>query len=63
MLYFYIVFSPTYWIMKLRILLRGVGLISQVRGKDSEAEVVVEDNGPGFPPDVCSRALERFVKG
>lgn len=27
------------------------------------AELVIEDNGPGFPPDVRKRAFERFVKG
>jgi signal transduction histidine kinase len=27
------------------------------------AELVIEDNGPGFPPEIGSRAFERFVKG
>jgi len=27
------------------------------------AEFTVEDNGPGFPPDLRARAFERFVKG
>ena len=27
------------------------------------AELVIEDNGPGFPPGIGSRAFERFVKG
>ncbi|HEY6272306.1 MAG TPA: ATP-binding protein [Terriglobales bacterium] len=27
------------------------------------AELVVEDNGPGFPAQIAGRALERFVKG
>jgi signal transduction histidine kinase len=27
------------------------------------AELVIEDNGPGFPPDIGNRAFERFVKG
>jgi signal transduction histidine kinase len=27
------------------------------------AELVIEDNGPGFPPEVSNRAFERFVKG
>jgi signal transduction histidine kinase len=27
------------------------------------AALVIEDNGPGFPPDIVSRACERFVKG
>jgi signal transduction histidine kinase len=24
---------------------------------------VIEDNGPGFPPEIGSRVFERFVKG
>ena len=24
---------------------------------------MIEDNGPGFPPEIGSRAFERFVKG
>ena len=27
------------------------------------AELVIEDNGPGFPPEIGSRVFERFVKG
>jgi signal transduction histidine kinase len=27
------------------------------------AELVIEDDGPGFPPDIGSHAFERFVKG
>ena len=27
------------------------------------AELVIEDNGPGFPPEIAGRACERFVKG
>ena len=27
------------------------------------AELIIEDNGPGFPPDIIARAFERFVKG
>jgi signal transduction histidine kinase len=27
------------------------------------AVLVIEDNGPGFPPDIGGRAFERFVKG
>jgi signal transduction histidine kinase len=30
---------------------------------DDSAELVVEDDGPGFPPDIGARAFERFVKG
>ncbi len=32
-----------------------------VRG--DAAELVIEDDGPGFPPEVKARAFERFVKG
>jgi signal transduction histidine kinase len=34
-----------------------------LRSQEGNAELVVEDNGPGFPPQIASRALERFVKG
>ena len=34
-----------------------------LRGHHDSAELVVEDSGPGFPPDLGSRAFERFVKG
>jgi signal transduction histidine kinase len=30
---------------------------------EGSAELVIEDSGPGFPPDMGSRAFERFVKG
>ncbi len=30
---------------------------------EGSAELVIEDNGPGFPPNIGSRAFERFVKG
>jgi signal transduction histidine kinase len=29
----------------------------------ASAELVIEDDGPGFPADIGSRAFERFVKG
>lgn len=34
-----------------------------LRSQAGAAELVVEDNGPGFAPDVGARAFERFVKG
>jgi signal transduction histidine kinase len=34
-----------------------------LKSADGSAEFVIEDNGPGFPPDIGSRAFERFVKG
>ena len=34
-----------------------------LHSRDGAAELVLEDNGPGFPPDISARAFERFVKG
>ncbi len=31
--------------------------------QEGSAQLVVEDDGPGFPPDIGTRAFERFVKG
>jgi signal transduction histidine kinase len=31
--------------------------------RHGEAELTLEDNGPGFPPELRMRAFERFVKG
>jgi signal transduction histidine kinase len=35
----------------------------RLHSHEGSAELVVEDDGPGFPPDIGSRAFERFVKG
>jgi signal transduction histidine kinase len=35
----------------------------QMRSRAGSAELVIEDDGPGFSPDIAARALERFVKG
>lgn len=35
----------------------------RLRSEHGSAELVVEDNGPGFPPEIGDRAFERFVKG
>lgn len=35
----------------------------RLRSHSGYAEIVIEDNGPGFPPDIGTRAFERFVKG
>jgi signal transduction histidine kinase len=35
----------------------------RLRSQGDAAELVVEDEGPGFPADIGSRAFERFVKG
>lgn len=40
---------------------REIGI--SLRSIGSCAELVIEDNGAGFPPDICDRAFERFVKG
>jgi len=34
-----------------------------LHSQDGSAELVVQDDGPGFPPDIGARAFERFVKG
>ena len=34
-----------------------------LRSRLGYAELVIEDNGPGFPPEMGARVLERFVKG
>jgi signal transduction histidine kinase len=34
-----------------------------LRTEAGSAELVIADNGPGFPPDLAARAFERFVKG
>src|SRR5271165_2212634 len=38
-----------------------VNIVTQARGQ--EARIIFTDNGPGFPPELLSRAFERFVKG
>jgi len=35
----------------------------RLRSHGGSAELVVEDDGPGFPPELVPHALERFVKG
>lgn len=35
----------------------------QLHADDGSAALVIEDDGPGFPPDIAARACERFVKG
>ena len=34
-----------------------------LRAREGDAEIVIEDNGPGFSPELRERAFERFVKG
>jgi signal transduction histidine kinase len=35
----------------------------RLRSHNGLTELVIEDDGPGFPPDVSSRVFERYVKG
>ncbi|HWF39849.1 MAG TPA: ATP-binding protein [Candidatus Acidoferrales bacterium] len=35
----------------------------RLSSKDGSAALTIQDNGPGFPPDIGARALERFVRG
>ena len=34
-----------------------------LQARDREAEILIEDNGPGFPLELRDRVFERFVKG
>ena len=34
-----------------------------LEARSQRAEIVIQDNGPGFAPELLSRAFERFVKG
>jgi signal transduction histidine kinase len=41
----------------------GCQIDIRLRSYQGYAELVIEDNGPGFPPEIGSRVFERFVKG
>jgi signal transduction histidine kinase len=41
----------------------GCQITVRLRSRDGSAKLVIEDNGPGFPPDISARAFERFVRG
>lgn len=41
----------------------GCQINIQLRSQAGSAELVIRDDGPGFPPDVAARPFERFVKG
>jgi len=41
----------------------GHKIAIRLRSYNGSTELVIEDDGPGFPPDVSNRAFERFVKG
>jgi signal transduction histidine kinase len=42
---------------------RGCIVSIGLHSHQGSADLVIEDNGPGFPADIGSRAFERFVKG
>ena len=41
----------------------GCQIYIRLRSRQGAAELAIEDNGPGFPPEIAGRACERFVKG
>lgn len=41
----------------------GCRVVIRLRSGEGSATLMIEDNGPGFPPDIRSRAFERFVRG
>jgi signal transduction histidine kinase len=41
----------------------GCEIRIRLRSQEGSAILMIEDNGPGFPPDISARAFERFVKG
>ena len=41
----------------------GCRITIRLRAREGSARLVIEDNGPGFPPDISARAFERFVRG
>lgn len=41
----------------------GCQVSVRLRSHHGSAELMIQDSGPGFPPDIGNRAFERFVKG
>ncbi len=41
----------------------GCRITIRLRLRGQSAELTIEDNGPGFPPDIRTRVFERFVRG
>jgi two-component system OmpR family sensor kinase len=41
----------------------GTSIAVSVHAQDGEVELVVEDDGPGIPPDLAAHVFERFVRG
>ncbi len=42
---------------------RGRHIQVRLRSQKRMAELIIQDNGPGFPPEIIAHAFERFVKG
>ncbi len=42
---------------------QGCRIQIRLRSQGGTAELVIQDNGPGFPPEITNHAFERFVKG
>jgi len=42
---------------------RGCEITIRLRSQQGLAELAIEDNGPGFSPEITAHAFERFVKG
>lgn len=42
---------------------QGCRVSIKLHSFQGSAELVIEDDGPGFPPDIGNQAFERFVKG
>ncbi len=41
----------------------GCKIDIEVAAREKNAELLIRDNGPGFPSELKTRAFERFVKG
>jgi signal transduction histidine kinase len=41
----------------------GTQVHASTEARDGEAVVIVEDSGPGIPPELTNRVFERFVRG
>jgi len=41
----------------------GCQITIRLHSRNGSAILAIEDNGPGFPPEISTRAFERFVRG
>jgi two-component system, OmpR family, sensor kinase len=41
----------------------GTKVQASTEGRDGDAVIVVQDSGPGIPPELANRVFERFVRG